>query len=265
MQTLDKYNRAQEIISKVATMLLFAFVRAGSLKNKEIIIRNFIAKSTMSLKSIFKLYEIKSYQDCWSIHRCLIDRLFHLHSITKNNEFDVFDDWSFLLQYNAQNNARSDVNFNRKINIKEFTPNKIEKKRANNLQNNPPKWKRPDPEKIAKDMNLYFLYNYGYHFASSHIHPMASDGAQDFITLTGLNSKSNFPDPKYVLHNSIIIFCLIIREGLNGSCLSWRKIIFEFLDEIVNFLNSGKEDYLFIYKRLVGYGPNFKLCEFSNK
>tara|TARA_R110001606_G_scaffold395664_2_gene568499 strand:- start:113707 stop:113862 length:156 start_codon:yes stop_codon:yes gene_type:complete len=45
---------------------------------------------------------------------------------------------------------------------KEFiTPSDSDKKRYKKLSLAPPEWKRTNPEQVAKDMELSFLYKYG--------------------------------------------------------------------------------------------------------
>ena len=58
-------------------MLLFSFAK-HECDTKNRILRNFIARTDVMLKGIFSLWEAGDVQDCWIIHRCLLERLFQL-------------------------------------------------------------------------------------------------------------------------------------------------------------------------------------------
>ena len=99
--------------------------------NKEIIISNLIARSVSLLNSIFKLWEISSEEAAWIIYRCLMDRLFHLHYLIKNNDFNKFEKWSFIKICEMKNKMRSDPLFKSKTNSKEYGIDENDKKRYN--------------------------------------------------------------------------------------------------------------------------------------
>ena len=90
-------------------MLLFELARHGEAAlTRDLIVRNFIARADTMVRDIFRLWEIEDYGDCWIIHRALLDRLFHLHNLNDKDQFDLFDDWSFKMQYEAANRLPSD-------------------------------------------------------------------------------------------------------------------------------------------------------------
>lgn len=72
------------------------------------IIRNFLARADTTARAVFKLWEIHDFQDCWVLHRCLLDRLFYLRFLTRTDSFSNFEEWSFHEQYKAVNRVRSD-------------------------------------------------------------------------------------------------------------------------------------------------------------
>ena len=52
-----------------------------------------------------------------------------------------------------------------------------------------------------------------------------------------------YADQRMVLQNSCLATVLTIQEGLNNSSLSWRAIVYTFLEDLMNFLGTGKYDY----------------------
>jgi hypothetical protein len=85
------------------------------LTTRNTIIRNFIARALVMLSGMFQLWEIENYQDCWVLHRCRLDRLFHLNDLIVNDEFELFESWSFEQQYNTRNTIRSDSQYNSRL------------------------------------------------------------------------------------------------------------------------------------------------------
>ena len=129
------------------------------------------------------------------------------------------------------------------------------------MSKNPPKWQRPKAEDVAKSMNLSFLYKYGYDFASTHVHPMANDGHQDFYTLTKLKPTPPFPDQISVLSNSILVSSLILQEALNLSSLRWRRVLWDYLEQMRLFLEKGDNAYAESFLKLEYMFPDTELCE----
>ena len=65
-----------------------------------------------------------------------------------------------------------------------------------------------------------------------HVHPMANDGYQDFYAITKLSPAPVFPEQRSILSNTILVLTVLIQEGLNASSLSWRRILYDFIDEV---------------------------------
>lgn len=195
------------------------------------------------VRGIFRLWEIKDYGDCWIIHRALLDRLFHLHTLNDHDRFDSFDDWSFKMQYEAANRLRSDPDLKGQLNglVDDLTTE--QKARYQRLVKNHPDWRRPKAEDAATAMGLTFLYRYGYDFASQHVHPMANDGQEDFFNITSLEPKPNFPEWRMVLSNSVLAASLIAQEALNASTLSWCRVVYDAVDGVRNFLLSASPEH----------------------
>jgi hypothetical protein len=171
--SLEQYAQAADALHVLSCMLLFEFARHSATEvTRDQSVRSFIARAYTMVRGIFRLWEIKDYGDCWIVHRALLDRLFHLHALNDNDQFDLFDDWSFKMQYEAANRVRSDPALAGQLKglVDDLTTER--KVRYQRLVKNQPSWRRPKAEDAAKAMDLTFLYRYGYDYASRHVHPI---------------------------------------------------------------------------------------------
>jgi len=261
---VESYGEALEAFHAICGILLFEFARQAQ-GNRGVIIRNFIARTDMMVRAVFRLWDLQDYQDCWILHRCLLDRLFHLSHLQEHDHFEIFEAWSFLEQYKAVNRVRSDPEFSGALEGKMFALTLGQKERAKVLSKNPPVWQRPKAEDVAKQLNMRFLYRFGYDFSSTHVHPMANDGQQDFFTITKLEPAPEFPDQRSVLSNTLLVGTMIVQQGLNASSLSWRALVYDFLADLRRFLGTGADDYQLSFVklgRLIQQGV--RLCEVSS-
>jgi hypothetical protein len=78
--------------------------------------------------------------------------------LNKEDQFAVFDDWSFKALYEAANRVRSDLTMKGQLKgaVEDLTSE--QKLRYQKLVKNPPNWRRPKAEDVAKEMGLSFLY-----------------------------------------------------------------------------------------------------------
>ncbi len=258
---IEDYRKFEETLHSFGQMVLFSMAQFPA-STKDTIIRNFISRTLVMLKGIFQLWEIEDYQDCWVIYRCMLDRLFHLNQLVENDEFEVFDDWSFKKQYEMRSNVRGDSLYKSRL-LSEFWKDTPEQKsRMQKLQANKPEWKRPFAKETAIKMNLKPLYDYGYDYGSTLVHPMSNDGQRDFVNLTNLGDKNDFPDERVVIHNSSMVALLILREGMDGSGLLWRHFISDILEDFLKFFDNEAKDYEASFIRIIAHGPDIipKLC-----
>lgn len=246
---VERYEEALGTFHAIAGILLFEFAREKR-GSKDTIIRNFIARTDMMARAVFRLWELQDYQDCWILHRCLLDRLLHLWHLQQTDQFEVFEAWSFLEQYNAVNRVRSDPEFSGARESKLFALTPEQKERARTLTKAVPAWQRPKPEEVAKSLGMRFLYRFGYDFASTHVHPMANDGQQDFYTITKLEPTPDFPDQRSVLSNTLLAATMVVQQGLNASTLAWRALVYDFLDDFRRFLSTGADDFKVSFLKL---------------
>ena len=223
----ESYFRLSGAIRAVAGIVIFELARSG--QNAHVITRNFVARASTTLVSIESLWRSNAFAECWSLHRTLVDRLFHLHVLAKEDAFQAFDDWSYVQQFEAKNAALSDPEIAPKLVSDFWKPNPTQKARYEQIKRTGARWRRPRAEDAAKSLNVPFLYKFGYDFASTHVHPMANDGEEEFKRLTGLGDPPNL-EYRVVLHNSILAFSLLVNEALIASRLEWHKTIHECIE-----------------------------------
>jgi len=259
-QTLETYKEVADTLYAISGIILFCFAKHNC-NTKNIIIRNFIARSSISLKSIFTLWDMNDFQNAWIIYRSMTDRMFHLNNIGEKDTFTEFDDWSFFEKYKSQNKLKSDNEFNHNV-VGEIYKLSIEQKnRIKKLEKEKPQWRRPKAENVAKNMDMMFLYNHGYDYASTHVHPMSDDGLQDFHTITKLEFYSEFPSHIAVVDNSILITSMILQDALNYSSFQWRSILYNYIDEVRNLLKNGDKSYQLSFLKLIDFIKNKSLCK----
>jgi len=83
---VETYNETVQALHGICGLILFEFAREER-GTRDLIIRNFIARTDMMVRAVFRLWELQDYQDCWILHRCLLDRLFHLFHLDQHDGF----------------------------------------------------------------------------------------------------------------------------------------------------------------------------------
>jgi hypothetical protein len=217
------------------------------------IIRNFAARGMRSLAAIIDLAAADNTHDGWVLHRGLLERLFHLHSLAETQEWELFEEWSFYIQAKAMLNLRSDPELASRVPAGEAQLTPEQSARYKRLQASPPRWRRPKPEDTAKAMNLLFVYKYGYDFASRLVHPLADDGAADFLFLIGQAPARHSESVAVLASNSCLAHILLLQEGMNASTRAWRRAAYGFLDEALKDLQRQSNSYASALERLVQF------------
>ena len=242
--SFEQYTQAAEALHVLSRLLLVEFSRRDSSPSlRDQIARNFIARADISVKAILKLWESEDRADCWTLHRTLLDRLFHLRELSQTDNFEDFDDWSFKALFEAANRLRGDPEMKGRTDglLEDVTPEQRE--RYARLVKNPPNWRRPKAEDTARNMGLSFLYRYGYDYASRYVHPMSNDGLDDYHRMMGTMPASEFSVAEIaVLSNSILIATLILQDALNTSSLSWMALAYNAIDGVRAFLASAQPE-----------------------
>jgi hypothetical protein len=257
--TLEQYDELFEAIEGYSLIVLQSLA-SNSENVRDVIIRNFIAKVLTCSRSILHIWKLGDYDNCWVIYRIMLDRLFHLQSLWDKNEFEIFEKWSFLKQYKTRQSARGDPEFRKKVHPQLISFTSSEERRYSQLSGESIRWVRPKAEDVAKSQELPFLYKYGYDYASTLVHPMATDGASDFKQL--MEGVKTIPQDSFsILQDTMVVLLLLIQMGLNASSLQWRTIMYDFLDHCLSTLKGYNQQYRLTFVKMVGMGKNFQWCE----
>lgn len=235
-----------ELYNLGCAMMVFSF-DTTELTTKDIILRNFLAKSISQLRTIKLLNNSGQLLDCYIIYRSMVDRLGHLYYLERTNSYQDFDDWSFLRQIDANNNSLSDVNFKDTLPKEFFLPTQDNKERYKQIQKKGVKWKRPDIGEEFKTKGFYFLYKFGYDYASTHVHPMANDGMIEYYRMVNnppIEVVNHFDhQTQLIVQNSTLISSMTVNECLNFSSLRWRALVFKFIESFRQAINDQENEF----------------------
>ena len=256
------YIEAYESFRRFTAEALIDFAAKASASPKNLIIANFSAGAIQRLDSIIRLWEAGHHDDCWILHRALVDRYVHLKSLVDNDDFEEFERWSFQRQHSNTEVALSLPTTRAKFPA-EFLKKAREARRARQAiidSDTSSNWNRPNAQDVLKGHNLSEVYVVGYNFASTRVHPMADDGQQAFI---GLTTQAVAPtgDSILVLHNSFAIALLIVQEWLQSSDFQWRRFVETFYTQILEFLESGSNNYQTTCANALQLGQDVSWCE----
>ena len=267
------YATAKDYLDGFAVAVLHWSAMQSRDERKEEIIWNLVARGTVCLDSIFLLWKMENFQDCWILQRALFDRYIHLEDLAEKNEFDEFERWSFQKQFEDTDVVLSDPIITGKL-----TPEELEKARGIHKErrkryNKEPKstWRRPRSEEVTKRSNQLILHRLGYNFPSSQVHPMADDGVYDFFRLIGWRhpvtrdtlgwAHEIYGDTRLIPHNSLLYMICLVKTGLETSDLIWKEFVFRFYEEALDFLDSRKTDYVSTCRDALSLSPDSAWCE----
>lgn len=251
MKKAVDYSEVIEKIDIISKWLMLKLTEKIS-SQKEIYLRNSLAKNVCLLKSILLLSQSNAYNDGWILYRSLVERLVYIYYLTEKDYFELFDEWSFIKKYEYRNNARADEKFKHilldpNFQVKSEESNKYNKLKAKNI-----KWKKPDPSLILKKVGLDFIYKFAYDFASMHTHPMISDGEFEFLSITGLEPNPyKTIDQSILINNSILITTLIHQVVLNRLDFKFRAIVYSFFEEVRKYINNESNTYDEVFFKLL--------------
>lgn len=209
------YAKAITALREFNTTALLWLTRKTNDHLKDQIIGNFIARGTVCLDSIYRLWTTGNYQDCVVLERSLVERMLLLTHLVDRSEFGVFERWSFQRQYQSTQISLSDPEIRAKLQphrLKEAMAKQTERRRR--FEQEPKsEWHRPRPKDIARRTKLSHIYRLGYDYPSTEVHPMADDGKEDLAKLLGIPLES-FGDESVVLHNSLVTQIYLCNLGL---------------------------------------------------
>ena len=239
-------------------MVLFSFPKYGP-GLRERICQNFVARGMGCTESIFAVWRAGTEQDAGILHRSLLDRLIHLRHLAETDGFEKFEEHSFMSLYEMRHQLLSDHDMRHKVPELLRELQRTNRSRYDQLQSQMLRWRRPKAEDVVKGMDLGFLYRFGYNYASTHVHPMATDGEADFVRLTS-PSQMMSPGDATVVRNSLVFQSMLVQEALNVSAMKWRAIVYDFLDQVNRFAGEGSPDLHLTFYKIGKAGPDFELC-----
>ena len=166
------------------------------------------------------------------------ERYFLFRHLTETGEFRVFDDWCFKSLYEANNRVKSSAELQQKEQVKQRRVSASDRRRYDAVRIDPAvrAWRRPDMETTAKRYKLKFLYDAGYDYASSFVHPISTDGVADFFRLTKRPGDAPDDGGNVLVHNSILIVILHLQQFMNAPDLKWVKLLYDLLDRFTEML-----------------------------
>ena len=261
---IELFSEALRTLKVYCGIILLSLAKySQGLRDK--VIGNFVARGMTCVESVFLVWQEGSEPDAWILHRSLLDRLFHLHNLIEQNSFSAFEEFSFSRMYEARQRLLSDEEMRNKFSVSQIDGLKqllkSQEPRYHQLKSETRVWCRPKAENVAKSMGLGFLYRFGYDYASTHVHPMAQDGEIDFVRLTAPANHQSHPDAT-VVRNSILAQSILIQEALNASSVQWRTIIYDFIDQLWEFLNDDKNlKFQETFYKIGNEWPTVDFCE----
>jgi hypothetical protein len=244
--SFEEYSDLITLIRRLVKIILIE-LRTEVSEQKDIMLLYALAKASTQIESILQLWKLKHYSDCWILYRTQVERLLTYHYLIDSNTIKEFDEWSFIQNYETRNKAKSDIKQNPFL-IKAFwIENRKRVERYQRLKSENVIWKRPnsdDLEKVARKHNMLDLFWYGYKNASSFVHPLSTEGADEFALVTGLNPRSNDDfDSTPIIYNSLVVLIQIVRLALNETNFEWNEYVFKVIEGCEDFLRDGNQDY----------------------
>ena len=243
--TDEDYSQAHQILRGFTEVAVLSMREKCPDDLRHMIIGNFITRGMNCLDSIFLLWRNELYQDCWSLHRTLADRFFHLYHLIETDGFEEFERWSFQRQYRDANRNLNDSYIREKV-PPELLAAAIQQQndRKERFDKEPKsKWRRPKAEDVAKSANLPLIYPVSYDFPSGLVHPVAEDGQAEFKSLIG--EESDYFEPNFlIIHNSLLLQYFLVNKGIKACDAVWRGFISDFFENWLSFMETGSKENL---------------------
>ena len=235
----------------IKTILLFELAEKCE-EEKDIFLKNTLAKTSSLLQSINLLNDSENYNDGWILYRALTDRLAHVYYLEKNNSYEDFSKWTYICDFEDNNKARSDPRFKRVLSNPHFHVDNEQLKKYNQYKKENIKWVRPDVKKIFKEEGLDFIYKFGYYHASKHTHPMFNDGNYEFHKITGLKPSpfDDFPSEN-LIRNSLLLSSMLAQTCLNFMTFKFRRVVYDYIDSLRLTLDGNETSFKLNFLKIV--------------
>lgn len=109
-------------------------------------------------------------------------------------------------------------------------------------------------KKSSKKKKLYFLYKFGYDYASTHVHPMANDGMVEYFRMVKNPPPTVVSNFNYqtltIMKNSALISSLTANSCLNFSSFKWRTLVFNFIESFRQAMNDQPNEFELNFHRM---------------
>lgn len=220
------------------------FSKRPDLSRKGPISANFLARSARQLQAIYLLAEHDHVACGWQLYRSLLERYLLYVKLNEKNEFAVFDDWCFKRYYEYENRLRSSPDLKKIVDVQQRDFVQRGKERYDRVSREPAvcAWRRPDVETSAKSLNLKFLYDAGYDYASGLVHPMSTDGYNDYLRLVAKVEMVKDEGKAILVGNSQLIVTMLLRQFLNQPEFNWRHVLYDLIDAFRATIHDPQAD-----------------------
>jgi hypothetical protein len=255
---VESLGKAVQTLKAYTGLVLRSLAKHGE-GTRDKTIGNFVARGMTCTESILLVWKEENEQDAWILHRALIDRLFHLHYLVETDSFTAFEETCFVKTYEMRQKILDDPTL-RDGTLRNLELHESQKQRYTELSSKRPVWRPPSARVVASHMKLDFLYSVGYEYASTHVHPSAHDGEDDFRRMTKLQGRRSYPDAT-VVKNSVLVQSILLGESLRATSVTWRVIVYRFLTELANHIRDHNDrEFQKTFDRIARTWPVMDLC-----
>jgi len=244
--TYEDYLELTTTIQRLIKIILLE-LRTEVKEYKDIMFLYSLARASVQIESILNLWELQHYSDCLILYRTQVERLLTLHYLIDTDTIQDFDKWSFIQNYENRNDAKSDREHSKFLVNEFWTESRRRIEKYQRLKKENIIWTRPNSnelEKVAKKHDLHFSYKYGYKYASGFVHPLSSDGEEEFGLVTGIKPRNRIKfDTTPIINNSVVVLIFIVKLALNETNFSWNEYVFKVLNSAGDFISENSLDY----------------------
>jgi hypothetical protein len=245
-------------IVAVGKMMLWEYGNQDELNTpghlKEKISLCWLSRTLRQLEAVEILVRGGYHADGWISFRSLLERYLLYTHLCAMNEFEVFDDWCFKQRHEGAMRVKSNAMLQTKPEVMQhkFSENETERYRRVLADERVRKWKRPKMEEVSRRVEMKFLYDAGYDFASGYVHPVADDGNDDYFIL--MNRPHEIHDdntPQILVRNAQLVTTLHMQEFMNQPGLNWRRVVYDLIDAIRHKIGGETIDYSVTLQKVV--------------
>lgn len=212
-----------------------------------------MTRTIRQLHAISSLVKAKFVSDGWILSRTMMERYLLFQYLCNTGEFELFDDWCFKKKYDHLNRIKSIRAFKDKPEMqnRKFQDDEMSRYKQVCKDKWVIDWRRPDLEEIARSIDMKFLYDAYFDWASGYVHPTSHDGLDDYWIMMEKVPDNYKSDKKTLLNNSILVTVLHIQLFLNEPEYNWRKVLYDLLDEFMKALGLDDHQYEEVLRKVI--------------